>query len=245
MALLAGCALSSLGAAANGAIVFSDNFDSYTNGTLSGQGGWTATAVALTPMQVAGGTDKYVQLNTSGQDEYHALSASVPHTDGNFIETSMTINVSAAQANGDYFNHLSDPVGTSTLFYQRLFAKSTTGGYLLGIVATSGGTPVTTYGTGVLAFNTEHTVDVIWNFVAGALNDTFSVSVDSLPYVNYTWDSTSAEPAQISAVNLRQGAAANSATLQLDDLQVQGTVPEPASLALVGLVGLGLLRRRS
>ena len=123
-------------------------------------------------------------------------------------------------------------------------AKSATGGYVLGLLGTSGGTPA--YGSTVLPFNQDQTVDIVWNFVPGALNDTFVVKVNGSPYLNYTWDPTSAaEPTTaLSAANLRQGSATAAATVQVDDLVVQGTVPEPTAMATLALVGLGLARRR-
>src|SRR5688500_13951143 len=134
---VAGAVLASLftSGAADAAIVLSDNFDSYMPAmNPSGQGGWTATAPAATPMQVAGAADKFVQINTSGQDEYKAFSDSVPHTEGNSIATSFTANVTAAQTNGDYFSHLSSPAGTTTFFFQRVFARSSANGFQLGLL---------------------------------------------------------------------------------------------------------------
>ena len=229
--------------AANAAFVLNDNFNSYSDGNLSGQGGWTATAAAATPMQVAGGADKYVQLGTSGQDEYKAFSSVVAHNDGDSLATSLTLNVSAAQATGDYFSHLSDPAGTTTNFYQRLFAKSSGAGYVLGMLAASTGTPG--YGTTVLNFNQEYDIDVVWSFVTGLKNDTFDIKVDGGAYLAYVWDAASAaEPANIGAANLRQGNAANAATAQVDDYTVDSIVPEPASLGLLAMGALFAARRR-
>jgi hypothetical protein len=196
-------------------------------------------------MQVAGAADKFVQLGTSGQDEYKAFSQALPHTDGNVIHTSLTVNVSAAQTAGDYFAHLSDPVGTSTNFYERLFARSSGAGYQIGLVDTSGTGSTITYGTTVLNLNQDYDVDINWTVVPGLINDTFALTVDGSSYLNHTWTSTSvAEPANISAANLRQGAAANSATVQVDDYFVEGTVPEPASLGLLAGCAVFTLRRR-
>jgi len=235
-------------------VAFSDNFDSYnSNANLSGQGGWTATAAAATPMQVTGSSNKVVSIGTSGQDEYHALSGSFQTAAGNSIITSATINLTSAQATGDYFLHLSDPVGTSSNFYQRLFAKSTTGGYLLGITDTSGTGSTTDYGTGVLATGTNHDVYVVWNFVAGNNNDTFQVYVDptdtttlsnNTPYATHTWSSATVEPATISAVNLRQGSASNAPALTLDNLNV-AYVPEPALVGLFTATMLLSMKRRA
>jgi hypothetical protein len=238
------CAVLFAASSAHAATVLFDNFDSYTTGNLSGQGGWTATAAAATPMQVAGAADKFVQINTSGQDEYKAFTSPIPHLDGNTMTTSFNINVSAAQAAGDYFSHLSDPVGTTSFFFQRLFARSSGAGYQLGILATSGGANPPTYGATVLNFGQEYHIDIDWNFVVGPINDTFAVRVGAAPYVSYIWDTPTAEPAQLSAGNLRQGTAANSATLQFDDISVSGFVPEPASLGILAMTALLGLRRR-
>src|SRR4051812_40117494 len=124
---------------AGAAVGLSDNFHSYTNGNLSGQSGWTPTAlVAAGPfIQVTGTPDKVASL-TTGQDEYKAFTSAVPHTDGNSLLSSLAVNVSAVSATGDYFSHLSSPVGTTSLFYQRLFARSSGAGYQIGLVDTSG-----------------------------------------------------------------------------------------------------------
>jgi hypothetical protein len=230
-------------------VVLSDSFDTYTTGTtLSGQGGWTATLAAATPIQVAGpaGGNLYAQLGTSGQDEYKALSSAVSHNDGDLIETAFKVTASSATATGDYFIHLSNPVGSSTNFYGRTFAKSSGTGYVLGIVDTSGTGSTPTYGTTVLDFGTQYSVDTVWNFVPGGTNnDTFVMTVGGLPYLTHTWSSTTIEPTALAGLNLRQGTATTSAAVQVDDVVVSGSgVPEPASLGFVGAALAGLCFRR-
>jgi hypothetical protein len=253
-----GCALGSLvvtGAQAAPVSVLSDSFDSYTTGTaLSGQGGWTPTTVVMTnpnPIQVGGpaGGNLYAQLGTiGGQDEYKALSSAISHNDGDFIETAFKVTASSATATGDYFIHLSNPVGSSTNFYERTFAKGSGTGYVLGIVDTSGTGSTPTYGTTVLDFGTQYSVDTVWNFVPGGTNnDTFVMTVGGLPYLAHTWTSTTiAEPTALAGLNLRQGGSSSSAGVQVDDVSVSG-VPEPTSLGLFGatLTGLCFRRRRA
>jgi hypothetical protein len=158
----------------------------------------------------------------------------------------MDINVSAAQS-GDYFTHLSDPAGTTSFFMQRVGAAATTGGYFLTLAATAGGGATTSVGTTVLNLNQAYHLDLLWTFNPGALNDTISLSVDGVPYLSKTWDSTHSEPPALSAANFRQGSAGSAATVTVDNLQVETIgVPEPASigLLLMGVVA-GLAKRRS
>jgi hypothetical protein len=230
------------------ATVLVENFDALNNTDLLGQDGWSLTGSTTTnPIQVGGATDKYAALGTSGEDLYKAFTTAVPHADGQSIETTFTLTASAAQATGDYFLHLSSPAGTSSNFYERVFAKSSGTGYVLGLTDTSGTGSITDYGTNVLSFGTAHTVDIVWNFVAGGTNnDTFTMNVDGNQYLTHAWSSTSInEPSTIEAVNLRQGSATQSATVQVDNINVTASaVPEPASLAAAATVGLLALGRR-
>jgi hypothetical protein len=233
-------------------IVLSDDF-SGGNGNLVGTppdvstGNWSQTgATATNPIQVS---SNKAAIGPTGQDVYAAFSQSIADIGPNaYLHTSMDINLSAV-GTGDYFSHLSDPAGTTSFFFQRLGAVATTGGYFLTLAVTGGGGAATTPGTTVLSLNASHHVDVYWNFVGtGGLNDTFSVYVDNsvTPDISKTWDSTNAEPLQVSAGNFRQGGGAAAApTLTADNLQVD-YVPEPASLLLAGVAGLlGLAVRRS
>ena len=246
--------------------LFSDDFNSYSTGNLAGltqdavgQGPWRQTGTAAaTPIQVNNISGNNVAaLGTSGQDIYAGLPGGpITLADGDNFYIGLTLNVSAAQATGDYFLHFSSPLGTTSFFNDRLFVKSTTGGYLLGWVETSGGA-VASYGTSVLNFNTAYRVIVAYHDVAGTLNDTGAVYVDSADstenianaYVTKSWTSTTAENETIAALNFRQGSAANAATLTVDDLNASTTfsdvttftavVPEPTSLSLLG--GFGIL----
>ena len=246
----AAAALIGLGAStADAIIILNEDFDSYTNTNLVGQGNWNQTgATATNPIQVAGATDKYAAVGPTGQDVYKALdSGGVSHTDGDDLNTSVEVNVTAANATGDYFFHVSDPVGTSTNFYQRLYARSSGAGYQLGLVDTSGTGSVITWGTTVLNLNQAYDVDIDWNFVPGAQNDTFSLTVDSSAYLTHTWTSTqNQEPTAISAANLRQGATGNSPTVQVDAIVIDGDtlVPEPASIGLLAAAAMFGTRRR-
>jgi hypothetical protein len=247
LALLVAAGLAT-GPSAFGGTVFLDDFNKVNQplvGTTpnTSTGNWLNVSSTATPLQIS---SNKLAIGTSGEDAMAFFSDNVPTTVGNVIHTGLDITLSAAQATGDYFQHLGD--GTTTAFYQRLFAKSTTGGYLLGLVDTSGTGSTVTYGTGVLAFGTSYHVDINWTPVAGSNNDTFTLAVDTIPYLTHAWTSTSiAEPPLLKSAHVRQGSAANSATVQLDNYTVDAptVVPEPATivlLSIVGIAGLGCRR---
>ena len=243
----------------------------YTVGNLAGltqdavgQNGWAQTGTAATtPIQYSSTLGGAV-INTSGQDIWKPLTSAAPNTAGTSLLSRIDFKITAAQATGDYFFNVSDPAGTASNFYQRLFARSTTGGFNLGIMTTSGAGSATVYGTSVFNFNQAYTAVLGWNFVTGTLNDTMNLYVNPTSNIraNLTaevtsnWLTTTAEPtATISAVNLRQGNASNAASAVISSLSVGdslasvGVVPEPSSSMLMvvgvaGLIGLRMLKRK-
>ena len=75
-----------------------DNFNSYANGNLVGQGNWTITGSSVVnPIQVNNGS---VALLTTGQDAYDPLSSQVALSDGQSLYIGLNLNVSAARNRG-------------------------------------------------------------------------------------------------------------------------------------------------
>jgi hypothetical protein len=242
---------------AKGEVYLNDTFNSYSNGDLLGQGNWSQTgASTVNPIQVNSGI---VSLTTTGQDLYSPLSSILTPVDGTTFYIGLTLNVSAAQATGDYFLHFTPTLGETSSLYGRMFIKSSGTGFQLGYLETSGST--TTYGTTDLIFGNSYRVVLAYNRVAGTVNDTANLYVNpsnltteggNTPYLTDTWGSATAEPTAIAALNLRQGTAANAPTLTIDNLVAASTfaevapVPEPATtgLLLAGAAVLALRRRR-
>lgn len=242
---------------------YSTNFGTgYTNGTLAGltadaagQNGWKETgSTATTPIQI---TDGAAIIGKSGQDIYHAFDSTATATAGTTLFVGASLKVTAAQSTGDYFMFVGDPVGTTGGFFGRLAAKSTTGGFLLGIQSTSGTGGAMTYGTTVLNLNQTYNVVYAYDFVSGALNDTFAVYVDPnsatraslTAYVSAAWLSTTvAEPNQLTEIGLRQGTSGSAPTVSVYSLAASNNlaafVPAPGAVALIGLAGLVASRRR-
>ena len=255
--------------AANAEVYYSTNFGTgYTTGALvpgtiqansAGQNEWKQTGEnPSTPIQVTNGA---AIIGTSGQDVYHAFNPTVYPTAGNTLYYSASMQVTAAKSTGDYFLFVGDPVGTTTNFFGRLFAKSTSGGFLLGIQSTSGTNSAVTYGITTLSLNQTYNVVVAYDFATGAFNDTFAVYVDPnstnraslTSYVSAGWLSTTqAEPSQLTEISLRQGSQSNAPTVSVYSLAAGSSladvgvipVPAPGAAALVGLAGMVAGRRR-
>ncbi|MDQ6630519.1 MAG: PEP-CTERM sorting domain-containing protein [Verrucomicrobiota bacterium] len=253
-------ALLSFGLAVQGAPVFTETF-SYPDGPLLGQGvpPWTITGTnAINPLQVSAGM---LSITNTGQDAFRAFNTPITPVDGTSFYYGLTLNLSAAQATGDYFVHTTPSLGNTSSFYNRLFAQSSGAGYVLGYLETSGAGGAVTYGTTVLAFGTPYNVTVAYDFVAGPLNDTARVYVNptstnefaNTPYLSDTWTTITAEATNYAAFNIRQGSATAAPTLTVDNINVStvfgdvaqvAPVPEPSTFALIGLGSLVVLFRR-
>jgi hypothetical protein len=221
-------------------ILYSTTFTSptYVNGALAGQDGWAAHSGAGTnPQTVANAaTTGTVSLTTSGEDDNHTYNAI---TSGS-IWLAADFTVTAAQATGDYFIHLGD--GTASIFNARIYAKSSGAGYVMAM-GTGAGTP--TYGSTVLNFGTEYKLLARYDIVPGTTNDTGALFINptdplgtgDTPYVAASL--VGIDAVKMAAVYMRQGSAGSAATVTVDNITV--SVPEPATMALAAIGGLGLL----
>jgi len=219
-------------------VVFYDDFNSYNNVNLVGQGTWAQTSTsAATPVQVNNGT---VVLGTSGQDVYAPLTSPISITDGSTFYIGATVDLTAAQATGDYFLHWTPIVGSSTIFPERLFVKSSGAGFVFGYDGSSGGT--VNYSSTVLSLNTSYRIVLAYTGVNGALNDTFalyvnptdtSVEGNNTAYLTSGYVGTGAESTTVAGINLRQGTAGSAPSVILDNLTVATLFSDAASAAPV------------
>ena len=217
----------------------------YIDGALVGQNNWAQTStVATNPQQVTSG-QVVLPSGTTGQDTYKGFASVVDATvSGNYLLSTINFSVTAATAGGDYFFHLSSPAGTTSVFVQRFFVRSATGGFELGINPTSGGSA--TYGSTILSLNTPYTAVTKWDFVAGATNDLMTIYVDPTDPIitnNTAYASSStwgqAEPTTVAAANLRIGGSTTTPGVLINSIEVQ-SVPEPSTVGLAIAGGLGL-----
>jgi trimeric autotransporter adhesin len=235
------------------------NFASgYTDGNLIGpvntaantigQGGWAQTGTFTGGNPVAINSGKAILASgATGQDAWKAFDSAATMAAGTSLLSKINFSITSATTGGDYFFHLGSPAGSTSNFYQRLFAKSTTGGFLLGISATSN---TGIYGTSLLSLNTAYDVVIAWNSITGSSNDTLNVYVNptdptlanNSAYTSATW--TVAEPSTLNAANLRIGGATTTPGVQVNTIKVE-IVPEPSSGALLILGGMALVAVRS
>jgi len=237
----------------------------FIDGNLVGQNGWLQTSTATNnPIQYNSSVGAAIIGNT-GQDVYKAFTTQAPKTDGTSLMTRLDFKLTAVQTTGDYFFNLSDPAGTTSNFYGRLFARSSGSGFNLGLLTTSGTGSATQWTTSVFNLNQSYTAVLTWNFVGGAANDTMALyinpSTDNISAltaeVSSNWLSTSVgEPAtKLSAVNLRQGSSTTGPTLNATYISVGNTlgevgiIPEPSSSMLMvlgagALVGVRAFKRK-
>lgn len=214
--------------------VFIEDFN-YPSGTLLTANGWTAHSGAgsnaigqASPgLSYSGypgsGVGECASLATSGEDVSRALPSAIS---SGSVYAAFMVNVTASQTAGDYFFHLMQ--FNTTTFRARVFAKkdSATSQFAFGI-SRSSGTPVYTgfnYSPG-----TTYVLVVKYTFVAGAGNDVVELFVNPAlgsaePAATLTaTDADGSEPANLNAVALRQGTAANAPTPRVDGIRVGTT----------------------
>lgn len=233
--------------------LLTDDFSSPAVGTNINGNGWTAhsgagtnaikvTAPGLTYTGYYGsGVGNAVSLTTSGEDDNKSFTAVTSGT----VYAAAMINVSAAQATGDYFFH----VGNGSSYYARIFIKSSGAGFVIGA---SKYTAAAAYSGTVFSFNTTYLLVVKYTYIAGTTNDQvdlFMLTDPSMPAtepaatLTTTDGNVGNDVASISQLYIRQGTAANAATLQIDGIRVAASwndlffVPAISAASGVGATG--------
>jgi hypothetical protein len=247
--LFATVLVAAFAAPAHASLVYATDFNgpTYSDGLLAGQDGWIVTSAGGTnDLTVANtATNGNVSMTTSGNDDRRLFATALA---GGSYYLSADITVSAAQATGDYFMHLGD--GSTSIFSARTYIKSSGAGFVMAL-GTGAGTTGLNYGSTVLNFGTTYHVLAEYDMNAGTTNDTGALFINPVdphgvgdtPYVAATLEGIDAT--SMDAVYLRQGTAANAATLVVDNILVDAVgavpVPEPTSCVLIGLGIVGLV----
>lgn len=207
----------------------------YPAGTLLTGAQWTQIAAGtptisvsagnLTmPNSIGDGMGNKIALSNTGQDVYKTfttttLSATVPA-----IYTTAVVNVSAAQATGDYFLSL----GSATTSIARVYIQSNGTGFSFGVLRSTG---TVAYESTVRPFNTNIKLVLKYEQVTGTTNDIVKLYVNpsagaepAVADISHT--GTAADTTSFAAIQLYQGTTAattNAPTLEVDNIVVNTT----------------------
>ncbi|WP_426482957.1 beta strand repeat-containing protein [Chryseobacterium sp. R2ACT005] len=200
----------------------------YASGTLLTNANWLQFAAGTPTIAVFNGNlpstgtivnnfGNKVSLASSGQDVYRSFTAVALNTTTPAVYASAVVNVSAAQATGDYMISLND--------IARLYIRSNGTGFSFGVMRSSG---TVAYESTVRPFNTNIRVVLKYEQVTGAANDIVKLYADpasgiepSTADISHT--GTAADMTSVSYIALMQGTTANAPTLEVDGITVGTT----------------------
>ncbi|MBL7739329.1 MAG: T9SS type A sorting domain-containing protein [Chitinophagaceae bacterium] len=197
----------------------------YTAGTLLTTNGWTAhsgggtnaitvTSPGLTYTGHPGsGVGNAITMTTSGEDDNRALSSAI---NSGSAYVSFMVNISAAQATGDYFIGL---LQNNTSFPLRIYARLSGAGFVFGVGKQAG---TASYESTVRTFGTTYFIVANYIYNAAAQDDAVNLWVDpslggaepAATIANVI--AANADAATIIAAYVRQGGAGSASTQQVD-----------------------------
>ncbi len=214
-----------------------ENFD-YTAGTTLLSNGWTeqggpSTTNVLTvtagnlayAAYISSNIGNYLPVANTGQDAYKAFTT---QSSGS-VYAAFLVNISAANTTGDYFFSF-EPTAGNTNYTARLFAKKDASNKLAFGISKS--TDAAVYSDFSYDLSTTYLLVVKYSFVPDSTtDDVISLFVNptllSEPVATVVANGSSKTDAvSLGAIILRQGTAANAATLTIDGIRVATTWDE-------------------
>lgn len=257
-----------LSTSAMATLFLEENFDSYTQGNLAGQGGWTAHSGAGTsPVQVipstieTGNAIKLVQggETTSGEDVNTPLGQTMAA--GQKWYASFLVSVDGPVGGSDYFAHFKT---SGTVFSTKIGVTPFAGSDYTFYVWQGSGSGLTGSGSGAtwatgFASGTVHRIVASYEYNTGKgelwVDPDAALGEAGNTKLEVTYDPS--KNAAVLAYGFRQGRITEGSggpviptgVQQIDGLRVGDSfaevIPEPATLALLALGGLVALRRRN
>ena len=226
-----------ISSSANADILASDDF-SYADGNLVGNGGWTNHSGSGSFIQVAGGAATLSHGGGSREDaglNFADVSTGILTAEFDIVVTDDVTPLSGTDF--EYFAHFMSE--GSFNFRSRLDLVSPTGSgdYTLGI-ANNDSTADTVLGTD-FSFGDTVAVQIAFNLDTGIA----SLTAGGATAIGDLGDASLGET--LNRFALRQSESSASESIQVDNLVISRTVPEPTSaIVLAAFAGLGVVRRR-
>lgn len=229
-ALAAGAALTT---SAGAAVIFNETFEGYTLGNANGQGGWVDFGGAqLTNVvdTIANGGSQSIQFTTTpGYGSDSTFDMTSPITSGQGV---LSFDVYHPATND----------GKLLMFFSR--GATLTGGFEQGVFLTSNGT-AGTFGADKSAMSTPLLTDqwVSVNISFDLDANTSVVTYGGTEIYNGVWVAEGVLPSQYQGIDIWADGGTSVGAFNIDNLRLDA-VPEPSSIALLGLGVGGLFFRR-
>jgi len=231
--------------------LFVEDFNYTAPSGLAGQGGWAAHSGAGTNPQTvntpgltylgypsSGIGNLLGPLATSGEDTNHGFTAVTAGS----VYAALMVNEVSAQTAGDYFFHFFDGPIASNLFRARIFVKkdASTTNYAFGLQSSSAAGSLV-YTPFIYAPGSTHLLVLKYtynpNVAPAAPDDAVSLFIDPVvgctePAATLTTVTTTLEIDAISidGVAIRQGSAANAASVKVDGIRVANNWGDAVSI---------------
>ena len=246
-AMFAMATVAALAKPAGANLVFSDNFSSYTNGNLVGQGPWVQLTAGTQPVQVSGGAAS-IAGPASGQYAEAPLGVTI-----NTGSVFYGMDVSLASVNTTSTAYFTSLGSGGSSFQDRVYAQQSGSGYVLGIGVVSQGA---VYGTTALNFNQDYRVVTEFDYI-GNDDETAELFVDPVDSTNPANDTPYIESADTvgnagnsAYFDIRQATSGPTGTIDNVDVATDfasavaaAPVPEPVGAMGLVFLAIGSMRR--
>ncbi len=233
-------------------VLVSDDFDAYNSGNLAGQGSWTAySSIGTRPIQVTSAKQISLVQGSDGEDVYLPLGQEMGAGDKWYAGYTVTVNgpVSASE----YFACFRQFLGGVNYFPTKVGVTTSAGSDFTFYIHQGAGStmaPYTVTWPSGLSYGVPYRLVVSYGYSTGIgelwVNPVLAQGPDGSAKI-LTQNQAGSSLIEANMYAFRQSVTAGGAQL-VDDVIVATTwaeaVPEPASLSLLALGALTLLRRR-
>lgn len=246
---------------AQAAIYFADNFATFADGNLVGQGGYTQVGTISTlPLQVSNGRVLIPGGQTANNQDAVRLIDPVAPVAGNSVYVGALLTITSAPTSADGSSYFL-AIRSNTFDNGRIVARQSStdsSKFSLGIRATGQTGNTFVFGS-ELDYGTDYVVIMAIDFVNGTSNDVFSLYVNPVStiranntvYASVVNAATDMDDyrgvtiSQFASTTLTTAGASIGALAMTNDFgDAVQAVPEPATMAVLGLGALALMRRR-